>query len=414
MKRKLSKTKCTVKLRKVEFKEEWYLILESYPVIENGKAKRKIESLNRIIKTPIWDKKHIAKTAQDGTITYQPKRDLNGIIQCRSTLDQESCIYAEGARQVRQKEFDNYDLYSDGEKTLAEKKELLSQDFITYFDKLTYDLHKHSSDSIIVNWKRVGTLLRMFSEENPISFSEICRNKTIEEFKRFLLDAPCGGGKRGKISKNTASTYFSIFKAALRQAFVEEYIDVDVSSRIKGIVPEEKRREHLTIEELNSLAKTETDHEVMKRAALFSALTGLRHCDIQNLKWKNIESSNGKYTLNFIQQKTKGVEYMPISEQAYQLCGTPDLPEKYIFEDLEDAAWISKPLEKWIKDAGIQKKITFHCFRHTYATLQLANGTDIYTVSKMLGHKKIETTQIYTKVVDTKKDATTKAININL
>lgn len=414
MKRKLSKTKCTVKLRKVEFKEEWYLILESYPVIENGRAKRKIESLNRIIKSPIWDKKHIAKTAQDGTITYHPKRDLNGIIQCRSTLDQESCIYAEGARQVRQKEFDNYDLYSDGEKTLAEKKELLAQDFITYFDKLTYELHKHSSDSIIVNWKRVGTLLRMFSEDNPISFSEICRNKTIEEFKRFLLDAPCGGGKSGKISKNTASTYFSIFKAALKQAFVEEYIDVDVSSRIKGIAPEEKRREHLTIDELNSLAKTETDHEVMKRAALFSALTGLRHCDIQNLKWKNIESSNGKYTLNFRQQKTKGVEYMPISEQAYQLCGTPDLPEKYVFEDLEDAAWISKPLEKWIKDAGIQKKITFHCFRHTYATLQLANGTDIYTVSKMLGHKKIETTQIYTKVVDTKKDATTKAININL
>ena len=414
MKRKLSKTKCTVKLRKVEFKEEWYLILESYPVIENGKAKRKIESLNRIIKTPIWDKKHIAKTAQDGTITYQPKRDLNGIIQCRSTLDQESCIYAEGARQVRQKEFDNYDLYSDGEKTLAEKKELLSQDFITYFDKLTYDLHKHSSDSIIVNWKRVGTLLRMFSEENPISFSEICRNKTIEEFKRFLLDAPCGGGKSGKISKNTASTYFSIFKAALIQALVEEYIDIDVSARIKGIIPEEKRREYLTIEELNNLAKTETDHEVMKRAALFSALTGLRHCDIQNLKWKNIESSKGKHTLNFIQQKTKGVEYMPISEQAYQLCGTPDLPEKYVFEDLEDAAWISKPLEKWVKDAGIQKKITFHCFRHTYATLQLANGTDIYTVSKMLGHKKLETTQIYTKVVDTKKDATTKAIKIKL
>lgn len=414
MKRKLTKTKCTVKLRKVEFKDEWYLILESYPIVEDGKTKRKIEALNRTIKTPLWDKKHIAKTASDGTITYHPKRDLNGIIQCRSSLDQEACIYAEGARQVRQKEYDNYDLYSDGEKSIAEKKEMLAQDFLAYFDKLTYDLHMQSSDSIIVNWKRVGTLLRLFADENPISFSEICRNRTIEEFKRFLMNAPCGGGKKGKISRNTASTYFSIFKAALKQAFVEEYIDVDVSARIKGITSDEKRREHLTIEELNRLIATETDHEVMKRAALFSALTGLRHCDIQNLKWKNIEVADGKYTLNFVQQKTKGVEYMPISEQAYKLCGTPDLPEKPVFEDLEDAAWISKPLSKWVADAGIQKKITFHCFRHTYATLQLANGTDIYTVSKMLGHKKVETTQIYTKVVDKKKDATIEAIKLNL
>lgn len=123
MKTKLTKTRCTVKLRKAEFKEEWYLILESYPVMLNGKVKRKIEALNRTIKTPIWDRKNIAKTAKDGTITYHPKRDLNGIIQCRSSLDQESCIYAEGARQIRQKEYDNYDLYSDGEKTLAEKKD---------------------------------------------------------------------------------------------------------------------------------------------------------------------------------------------------------------------------------------------------------------------------------------------------
>ena len=66
---------------------------------------------------------------------------------------------------------------------------------------------------------------------------------------------------------------------------------------------------------------------------------------------------------------------------------------------------------QWIGAAGITKDITFHCFRHTYAVLQLANGTDIYTVSKMLGHRDLKTTQIYAKVIDrSKKEATNKII----
>ena len=104
---------------------------------------------------------------------------------------------------------------------------------------------------------------------------------------------------------------------------------------------------------------------------------------------------------------------MPISEQAYSLCGEPQAPERLVFEDLPDPSWISKPLERWIKAAGITRRITFHCFRHTYATLQLAGGTDIYTVSKMLGHTNVRTTQVYAKVVDEKKEKATDVIKID-
>jgi len=105
---------------------------------------------------------------------------------------------------------------------------------------------------------------------------------------------------------------------------------------------------------------------------------------------------------------------MPISEQAYSLLGKPKEPNEKVFEGLNYSAYENKFLKQWIKDAGITKKITFHCFRHTFATLQLSNGTDIYTVSKMLGHRELKTTQIYAKVIDkTKREAAGK-IKIDL
>ncbi|MBR5433191.1 MAG: site-specific integrase, partial [Bacteroidales bacterium] len=272
--------------------------------------------------------------------------------------------------------------------------------------------HKAASESIIVNWNRVGVLLTVFANSDTILFSQI-NLKLIEDFRNWILTAPQGGNKSGTVSQNTAATYFSIFKAALKQAFIDGYLNVDLSAKVKKIPSQESRREHLTAEELNTLAATDCDQPVMKRAALFSALTGLRHCDIQKLRWSEIQKDGDSYRLNFTQQKTKGVEYMPISEQAYQLCGEPMAPDRLVFEDLPDPSWISSPLKRWIEKAGIKRDITFHCFRHTFATLQLAGGTDIYTVSKMLGHTNVKTTQIYAKVVDEKKEKAADVIKID-
>lgn len=109
MKKALPNTKVTVKLRRSRYKEEWYLIIESYPVYKRGsnRASRVVESINRTISTPIWDKSSIARILPDGSFNYKPKRDLNGIIQCRSTIDQEACIYADNVRKLRQHEYDS-------------------------------------------------------------------------------------------------------------------------------------------------------------------------------------------------------------------------------------------------------------------------------------------------------------------
>ena len=410
--KELSNTKATVRLRKIEDRKEWYIYIESYPVLVPGKKspQRIREYINRSVTTIEWDKKRTARTDADGTKSFKPKRDDNGIIICRSEKDQESMIYADGVRKLRQREYDNADLYSDAETEQAEQKERLQQNFIEYFDKVTVRRHANSSTSILINWQRAVEFLKQFAGDTLL-FSQI-NNRVAEEYKRFLLTAPLGGNKKGTISQNTASTYFSIFKAALKQAFIDGYLTVDLSAKIKGIQDQESRREYLSVDELNTLAATPCERDVLKRAALFSALTGLRHCDIQKLRWKEINIDGNQARLHFTQQKTKGVEYTPISKQALQLCGEQEEPEKFVFEDLPDPSWISHPLKKWVVAAGIKKKITFHCFRHTYATLQLSSGTDIYTVSKMLGHTNVKTTQIYAKVVDEKKDKAAQAIQL--
>lgn len=411
--KQLSKTRVTVRLRKAEDRKEWYIYLESYPVFVPGKTnpQRIREYLNRSVTSVEWDKKRTARTDSNGAKTYKPKRDDNGIIVCRSEMDRENLLYADGARKLRQREYDHADLYSDTETAQADLKERLHHNFIEYFEKVTFKRHANSSKSILINWQRTNEFLKQFAGDTLL-FSQI-DIALAENFRLFLLSAPQGGNKSGIISQNTAATYFSIFKAALKQAFVDGYLGSDLSAKIKGIQEKESRREYLTLEELNKLVATPCERGVLKRAALFSALTGLRHIDIQNLKWSEISMEGNQARLHFTQQKTKGVEYTPISEQALQLCGEPREPEQFVFEDLPDPSWISRPLKKWIEDAGIKKKITFHCFRHTFATLQLSSGTDIYTVSKMLGHTDVKTTQIYAKVVDEKKNKAAHAIKID-
>ncbi|WP_289658318.1 site-specific integrase [Flavobacterium panacagri] len=410
--KQLLKTKATVRLRKAENKNEWYVYIESYPVEVSGKktSQRIREYISRSVTTVEWDKKRTARTDAEGTKSYKPKRNDNGIIMCRSDSDREIMLYADGIRKVRQKEYDNRDLYSDAESVLVEQKEKRKEDFIKYIAALAAKRHARSSKSVQINWNRTKEFLKSYSGGSLI-FSKI-DYRMAHDFKLFLLAAPLEGNRKGTISSNTAGAYFSIFKAALKQAFIDGYLTVDLSSKIKGIPEQESRREYLTIEELNVLASTACEKDVLKRASLFSALTGLRHSDIQKLRWKEISLEEGIARLHFTQKKTKSVEYMPIAEQALQLCGEPRLPRQLVFEDLTDISWISRPLKKWVESAGIKKNITFHCFRHTFATLQLSSGTDIYTVSKMLGHTNLKTTEIYAKVVDEKKNRASQAIQL--
>ena len=414
MRKPLLHTKVTVKLRKSEYREEWYLVVESYPIRkpDGGKPGRIIESVNRIITTPIWDTTAITGIDADGNYKYKPKRDTNGIIQCTSRLDREACIYADKVRALRQQEYDTAVVYSDREQEMIAQNERMEQDFIAYFNSIIYKVHPNSSNSIIVNWTRVGKLLSIFSEGKPIPFRKI-NVKLLEDLKLFMLTAPQGGNKKGTLSQNSAATYFSIVKAGLHRAFIDEYLTVDIAAKVKGIPELKVKRETLTLEEAELLAQTPCENEVLKRAFFFAILTGIRLCDIHELTWGEIQKTSTGRRVDFTQRKTHVVDYLPINEQAYSLCGEPGEHDQQIFAGLTGSSWISRPLKKWIAASGIKKHITFHCSRHTFATLQLENGTDIFVVKGMLGHTNVKTTQIYAHIVDKSKRNAAEVLQID-
>lgn len=327
--------------------------------------------------------------------------------------NKETLQLAEQIRQKRDKQLNGNKALTDLEKRLIEKdkkeRETGEKNFVEYFKTLA-DKRKASNHD---NWVSAYNYLETFTKGN-LKFADL-NEKFCNDFKEYLLTTKSHKSSKTTLSQNSAVSYFNKLKASLKQAYKDGYLTTDLNAKIEPIKQAETRRNFLTIEELNSLVKTECNNPLLKRAALFSALTGLRFSDIKNLVWGEIHHSveNG-YSIQFTQQKTKGVEVLPISEQAYSLLGERKEPTDKVFEGLTYSAYENKHLYQWIGAAGITKDITFHCFRHTFATLQLSKGTDIYTVSKMLGHRELKTTQIYAKIIDQTKREAAEKIKLDL
>jgi integrase len=316
---------------------------------------------------------------------------------------------AESIRWQKENEVNKPEIYNDFEREQLRLKEIGEMDFIAYFKKLADKRIGSNRDLWLIAIKYFETYLN-----KPIKFSDITVILCCD-YRDYLTEADSIHRKESKISTNTAVNYFNKLKATLKQAYKEGLLQTDINAQVDSIKPKESLREILTLEELNNLVATECEDQILKKAAIFSALTGLRHSDIRNLKWGEIRHYNDSgYSIRFRQKKTDGDELLPVSEQAIQLLGVPGDPSKYVFPDLEYSAYKNDILDNWIKAAGINRHIRFHSFRHTNATLLLNAGTDIYTVSKMLGHKSVKTTYIYAKVLDQAKREAAGKIKINL
>ena len=266
--------------------------------------------------------------------------------------------------------------------------------FLDFFKMLADK--KYTSEGNYGNWLGAYRYLCRYFE-NGLTMGELSE-ETIEEFRDHML--------RLDLAQNTKHTYYNKVKAAIREAHKKGFLPENYCLKVDNIKAAETKREFLTLDELKILAKTECDNPLLKRAFLFSALTGLRFSDIHNLKWEDVQGNDEKgYFIRFQQKKTKGQETLDIPKSAFELLGKPKAPEQKVFYKLVYSAWNNVKLKEWVMMSGIRKKITFHCARHSFATIQLDLGTDIYTVSKLLGHKELRTTQIYGKIMDKNKKA---------
>jgi integrase len=267
-------------------------------------------------------------------------------------------------------------------------------DFINHYILKRTDLKKNT----LKKTSSLKNSIVEFSKNSDIEFSEI--NKSlIDNFRIFLL--------RKYTSRNSADRIFSELKTVLNNAVLEEIIQFNPMDKVKGIGRERTLPKYLTIEEVRILKNTEYRNVEIKKAFLFACFTGLRFNDIKNLMWKNIINENNDYYIRFIQQKTNAEEKIFLREDILNLIGIVQNSNIKIF-NLPNNENTNAHLKKWVKSAKIEKHVTFHVARHTYATMLLTEGANLKTVSELLGHTNIAPTQIYARVVN---DLKKKAVN---
>ncbi|RXG21255.1 site-specific integrase [Leeuwenhoekiella marinoflava] len=306
--------------------------------------------------------------------------------------NEETLLRAEQILSIRRAE------YAQGKYGIKDrsKDKLL---FLNYYEKLKEE--RYETKGNYDSWDAAQNHLENYCKNKHVTFEDV-DEEFVLGYKKYL-------NKKAKtksntlLSQNSKYSYFNKFKAALRQAFDDGYTSRNYATAVKGFAMGETMREYLTHEELQNLVKAECKHQMLKNAFIFSCLTGLRWSDINKLTWSEVRDEEDGSRLIFQQKKTAAQEYQYLSEQARSILGTRKQDSGRVFQGLKYGAHFNAELLRWCMRAGITKHITFHSARHTHAVLLLENGADIYTVSKILGHKEIRTTQIYAKIVDKKK-----------
>lgn len=272
------------------------------------------------------------------------------------------------------------------EVALNEKAKVSLIEWLEEYRDMRYRLGK---DSVLKSVKSATMYLEKYNRK--VRLCDVDRN-FIEGFIVFLEGVRFKNGEK-HLSRRTISKHCETIRSALNVA-----VDMQILSRNPVISfkwssidgRKEKQRSYLTIAELKRLASTPCKRESVKNAFLFSCFCGLRISDVRSLLWENVIPEGKKLNIELVQIKTGTVIYVPLSKSAASY-----LPPKRgqgferVFTLCSDTT-IGKTLKNWATTAGICKHVTFHVARHTFATLTLTLGSDIYTTSQLMGHSNVK------------------------
>lgn len=283
---------------------------------------------------------------------------------------------------------------------------LLLLDWMEEYRKMKLATGQSNERALSVD--KVKTHLKAYAgEKTKLSAvdSDFCKG-----FVAYLGNATSGKHTQNPkpLASSTANAYFQLFTSALNEAVRQKKIVANPVLYLsredkKPIKAEKSNRTFLTIEEVKQLATTDIKNESIKQAFLFACFTGLRISDIRNLTWGNIVERNGSFFVTITMQKTREPLTIKLNKQAAKW-----LPKRNATKEVFDLpvynAIINDNLKRWAKKAGIEKSLCFHMSRHTFATMELTLGADLYVVSKLLGHNDVSVTQIYADIINKKRE----------
>lgn len=311
----------------------------------------------------------------------------------------------------------------NGQLGLKDYRRASKDNFIVYLEQMA-DTYEKNGQTACCTLMRNAIRRLIAYKGNHVTFNAVDREYLLG-FIDFLNHDQYDFDKRKGDKDHETRPLSGVYKEALfarvmvalnkaeREGIIIKNPGREIDSKLKPR-SEQNTRCYLTIEEVQKIINTPyraKNH--VKEAFLFACFTGLRYSDIFKMSWGELKiGDDGTVQLETRMKKTKKELYLPISDNALKwLPERNDAPDdQRVFNLLPDQPGNADArLHTLIRHAGINKPVSFHVGRHTFATLTLTYGADLYTVSKLLGHTNVRTTQIYAKIVDANKR---KAVNL--